>query len=82
MSQCLIGALIALIPALDFLTFTLSNLLKESKEMIYAGVLSSGVALLQVYSQQNLNPARSNYLYFGRSLGGIVWLDFTRSISK
>jgi drug/metabolite transporter (DMT)-like permease len=58
MSQCLIGALIALIPALIFEDLTLSNLLKESKEMIYAGVLSSGVAfLLQVYSQQNLNPA-------------------------
>ena len=58
MSQCLIGALIALIPALIFEDLTLSNLLKESKEIIYAGVLSSGVAfLLQVYSQQNLNPA-------------------------
>ncbi len=58
MSQCLIGALIAFIPALIFEDLTLSNLLKESKEMIYAGVLSSGVAfLLQVYSQQNLNPA-------------------------
>ena len=58
MSQCLIGALIALIPALIFEDLTLSNLFKESKEMIYAGVLSSGVAfLLQVYSQQNLNPA-------------------------
>ena len=58
MSQCLIGALIALIPALIIEDLTLSNLLKESKEMIYAGVLSSGVAfLLQVYSQQNLNPA-------------------------
>jgi drug/metabolite transporter (DMT)-like permease len=30
----------------------------ESKELFYAGVLSSGVAfLLQVYSQQNLPPA-------------------------
>ena len=58
MSQCLIGALIALIPAFIFEDLTLSNLLKESKEIIYAGVLSSGVAfLLQVYSQQNLNPA-------------------------
>ena len=58
MSQCLIGALIAFIPALIFEDLTLSNLFKESKEMIYAGVLSSGIAfLLQVYSQQNLNPA-------------------------
>ena len=30
----------------------------DGKEMIYAGVLSSGVAfLLQIYGQQNLSPA-------------------------
>ena len=30
----------------------------DGKEMIYAGVLSSGVAfLLQIYGQQNLAPA-------------------------
>ncbi len=30
----------------------------ESKELLYAGVLSSGLAfMLQVYGQQNLSPA-------------------------
>jgi drug/metabolite transporter (DMT)-like permease len=56
--QCLFGALFCLIPSLTFESITFANLLMESKELFYAGVLSSGVAfLLQVYSQQNLPPA-------------------------
>ena len=35
-----------------------SNIFLEWKELMYAGVLSSGLAfLLQIYAQQNLNPA-------------------------
>ena len=34
------------------------NLLMEKNELLYAGVLSSGIGfLLQAYSQQNLSPA-------------------------
>ena len=56
--QCLFGALFCLVPSLTFENVTFSNLLMESKELLYAGVLSSGIAfLLQVYSQQNLSPA-------------------------
>ena len=37
---------------------TLGNLLMEKNELLYAGVLSSGIAfLLQALSQQNLSPA-------------------------
>ena len=37
---------------------SIQALLMESKELLYAGVLSSGIAfMLQVYSQQNLSPA-------------------------
>ena len=56
--QCLIASFFALLPALAFESVELSNMILDGKEMIYAGVLSSGVAfLLQIYGQQNLAPA-------------------------
>ena len=56
--QCLIASFFALLPALVFENVELSNMVLDGKEMIYAGVLSSGVAfLLQIYGQQNLAPA-------------------------
>ncbi|OUX38367.1 MAG: EamA family transporter [Candidatus Pelagibacter sp. TMED273] len=58
MGTCLIGSIIVLIPSLAFENISLGNLLLEKKELLYAGVLSSGIAfLLQAYSQQNLSPA-------------------------
>ena len=56
--QCLIASFFALLPALVFENVELSNMILDGKEIIYAGVLSSGVAfLLQIYGQQNLAPA-------------------------
>ena len=56
--QCLIASFFALLPAIVFENVQLSNMILDGKEMIYAGVLSSGVAfLLQIYGQQNLAPA-------------------------
>ena len=56
--QCLIASFFSLLPALVFENVELSNMILDGKEMIYAGVLSSGVAfLLQIYGQQNLAPA-------------------------
>ena len=56
--QCLIASFFALLPALVFENVELSNMILDGKEMIYAGVLSSGVAfLLQIYGQQNLAPS-------------------------
>ena len=53
-----IGSIIAFIPSLVIENITLGNLLMEKNELLYAGVLSSGIAfLLQAYSQQNLSPA-------------------------
>ncbi len=58
MVACLIGSIIAFIPSLIFENISLGNLLMEKNELLYAGVLSSGIAfLLQAYSQQNLSPA-------------------------
>ena len=56
--QCFVGGVFAFIPALAFENVSLLNLSLEWRELMYAGVLSSGIAfLLQIYAQQNLNPA-------------------------
>ena len=56
--QCLFGAIFCLVPASILEIISIQALLMESKELLYAGVLSSGIAfMLQVYSQQNLSPA-------------------------
>ena len=56
--QCLFGAIFCLVPAYTLEIISIQALLMESKELLYAGVLSSGIAfMLQVYSQQNLSPA-------------------------
>ena len=56
--QCLVGAKVALVPAYIFEEIFFSNILLEWKELFYVGVISSGIAfLLQIYAQQNLNPA-------------------------
>ena len=56
MSQCLIGALFAFIPAL-YLKMSCFQICYWRGKELYAGVLSSGLAFLQVYSQQYLSPA-------------------------
>lgn len=56
--QCLVGAVVALVPAYVFEEIVFSNILLEYQELLYVGVLSSGIAfLLQIYAQQNLSPA-------------------------
>ena len=56
--QCLTASIISFIPAFMFEYISFQVLLMESKELLYAGVLSSGFAfMLQVYGQQNLSPA-------------------------
>ena len=45
-------------PAFVFESVKFSNMVLDGKEILYAGILSSGVAfLLQIYGQQNLSPA-------------------------
>ena len=56
--QCLSAALISFIPAFSFEYISLKVLSLELAELIYAGVLSSGIAfMLQIFAQQNLSPA-------------------------
>ena len=56
--QCLIGSIFTAAPALVTEEVIFSNILLAHKEILYVGILSSGFAfLLQIFGQQNLNPA-------------------------
>lgn len=56
--QCFFGAVVALVPAYIFEEIVFSNILLEYQELLYVGIISSGIAfLLQIYAQQNLSPA-------------------------
>ena len=56
--QCLIGSIFTAAPALVTEEVMFSNILLAHKEILYVGILSSGFAfLLQIFGQQNLNPA-------------------------
>ena len=84
MGTCLIGSIIAFIPSLAIENITLENLLMEKNELLYAGVLSSGIGfLLQAYSQQNLSPAPVAIIF---SLEGVFaaifgWLLLSQFLS-
>ena len=55
---CLFATVFAWIPVLFFENINLNNILKESYEILYVGIFSSGIAfLLQSYSLQNLAPS-------------------------
>tara|TARA_B100000676_G_scaffold251593_1_gene256657 strand:- start:34 stop:495 length:462 start_codon:yes stop_codon:yes gene_type:complete len=85
MGTCLIGSIIAFVPSLAFENITLSNLLLEKNELLYAGVLSSGIAfLLQALSQQNLSPAPVAIIF---SLEGVFaaifgWIILNQFLSE
>ena len=84
--QCLIASFFALLPALVFENVELSNMILDGKEMIYAGVLSSGVAfLLQIYGQQSLAPAPVAIIFslegvFASILGWIILSQYLNEI--
>ncbi len=85
MGTCLIGSIIAFIPSLAFENITLGNLMMEKNELLYAGVLSSGIAfLLQALSQQNLSPAPVAIIF---SLEGVFaaifgWIILNQFLSE
>ena len=63
----------------------LSNILKDSYEILYVGVLSSGLAfLLQTYTLQNLTPAPAAIVF---SLEGVfaaifAWLILEQFLNE
>jgi drug/metabolite transporter (DMT)-like permease len=67
--QTLIVASMSLIMGLIFEDFIWSNILKEKFQILYAGVLSGGLAfVLQIYAQKNISPAPSAIIF---SLEGV-----------
>ena len=52
-----------------FETITIANIFNESISIIYAGVLSGGIAFtLQIYAQKNISPAPAGIIF---SLEGV-----------
>ena len=85
MTQCLIGCLILILPMYLFEEPTLGNILKDSYEILYVGVLSSALAfLLQTYSLQNISPAPAAIIF---SLEGVfaaifAWLILDQFLNE
>ena len=67
--QALIVSFISFIFAVYFEKITLENILNESVSIIYAGVLSGGIAFtLQIYAQKNISAAPAAIIF---SLEGV-----------
>ena len=67
--QTLIVATLSFIIGLIFEEFIWSNIIKEKFQILYAGVLSGGLAfVLQIYAQKNISPAPSAIIF---SLEGV-----------
>jgi drug/metabolite transporter (DMT)-like permease len=85
MSQCLIACLILILPMYLLETPTLNNVLKDSYEILYVGILSSALAfLLQTYSLQNISPAPAAIIF---SLEGVfaaifAWLILDQFLNE
>ena len=85
MSQCLVAFLFTILPMVVYEEPTLSNMFKDSYEILYVGVLSSGLAfLLQTYTLQNLSPAPAAIIF---SLEGVfaaifAWLILDQFLNE
>tara|TARA_Y100001970_G_scaffold274910_1_gene375402 strand:- start:3907 stop:4809 length:903 start_codon:yes stop_codon:yes gene_type:complete len=67
--QCLVAAILSAIPAFAVEYVSLKVLSLEATELIYAGVLSSGIAFMfQILALQNLSPAPAAIIF---SLEGV-----------
>ena len=67
--QALGVSFFSIVFALLFETITIANILNESISIIYAGVLSGGIAFtLQIYAQKNISPAPAAIVF---SLEGV-----------
>ncbi len=67
--QTLIVSVCSLVPGLIFEEFVLSDILSHKIQILYAGILSGGIAfVLQIYAQKNIQPAPSAIIF---SLEGV-----------
>ena len=85
MSQCFVACLILILPMYFFESPSWSNILKDSYEILYVGILSSALAfLLQTYSLQNISPAPAAIIF---SLEGVfaailAWLILDQFLNE
>ena len=85
MTQCLVGCLLLVLPMYLLEAPTLANILKDSYEILYVGILSSALAfLLQTYSLQNISPAPAAIIF---SLEGVfaaifAWLILDQFLNE
>ena len=67
--QALVVSFLSIIFALFFETITIPNILNESLSIIYAGILSGGIAFtLQIFAQKNISSAPAAIIF---SLEGV-----------
>ncbi len=67
--QALVVSFFSIIFAIFFESITIANILNESISILYAGILSGGIAFtLQIYAQKNISPAPAGIIF---SLEGV-----------
>ena len=85
MSQCFVAFLFTILPMVIFENPSLNNMFKDVYEILYVGILSSGLAfLLQTYTLQNLTPAPAAIIF---SLEGVfaaifAWLILDQFLNE
>ena len=85
MSQCLVAFLFTILPMIVYENPSFNNILKDAYEILYVGILSSGLAfLLQTYTLQNLTPAPAAIIF---SLEGVfaaifAWLILDQFLNE
>ena len=85
MSQCFVAFLFTILPMIVYENPSFNNILKDIYEIVYVGILSSGLAfLLQTYTLQNLTPAPAAIVF---SLEGVfaaifAWLILDQFLNE
>ena len=85
MSQCLVAFIFTVMPMIIYEEPSLNNIFKDSYEILYVGILSSGLAfLLQTYTLQNLTPAPAAIIFSLEGLFAAVfaWLILDQFLSE
>ena len=70
MIQTLTVSIFSILLAIIFEEFVLINILAQKLQILYAGILSGGIAfVLQFYAQKNISPAPAAIIF---SLEGVI----------
>ena len=83
--QCLSASIISFIPAFAFEYISFKVLSMEFAELLYAGVLSSGIAfMLQIFAQQRLSPAPVAIIFSLEGVFGSIaaWIFLSQYLNE